>query len=159
MNSGVISSRYARTLLKLTRQTGRGEAVCAQAETVLKNPDALRSITLEEDLEKFVALMARNSRLEFVRPALSTFVRLYRREAGIKQVRLVCAVPSAALEEKIRSLIEKKTGCRVLLETVVDPAIEGGFVLEIDDTRLDASVRGQLERIRRAFVASNSVKL
>lgn len=159
MNSGVISSRYARTLLKLTRETGRGEAVCAQADAILKNPDSLQSMALEEDLGKFVALMARNSRLEFVRPALSTFVRLYRREAGIRLVRLASAVPSAALEERIRSLIEEKTGCRVLLETRVDPALEGGFVLEIDDARLDASVRGQLERIRRAFVTSNSITL
>jgi len=158
MNSGVISSRYARTLLKLTRETGRGEEVCAQADAILKNPDALSSIDLEEDLGKFVALMARNSRLEFVRPALSTFVRLYRREAGIIPVRLLTAAPSGDLDEKIRLLIGKKTGCRVLLETRVDPSIEGGFVLEMDDTRLDASVRGQLERIRRALVMSNSVK-
>ena len=37
-----------------------------------------------------------------------------------------------------------------------DPEIIGGFVLEIDDMRLDASVKGQLQRIRKELVDNNN---
>ena len=52
--------------------------------------------------------------------------------------------------------LEKQLGCEVLLETSVDPDLVGGFTLEVGDYLLDASVRRQIETIRRQFVISNN---
>jgi F-type H+-transporting ATPase subunit delta len=38
----------------------------------------------------------------------------------------------------------------------VDPDLIGGFVFELDGRRLDASVRSQLDRIRRQLVDESS---
>jgi len=59
------------------------------------------------------------------------------------------------LENKIRSLIESKTGKTLQLTTEVDETLIGGFVLEVEDKLLDASVSRQLERIRSQFVERN----
>ena len=60
-----------------------------------------------------------------------------------------------ALEDKLKALIESSTGKTLLLVTEVDQSLIGGFVLEVEDKLLDASVSRQLERIRAQFVERN----
>lgn len=59
------------------------------------------------------------------------------------------------LESRLRELIGKETGCELLLETKVDPSLIGGFVFEVEDMILDASVSRQLDFIRRQFIEKN----
>lgn len=59
------------------------------------------------------------------------------------------------LESRLRDLIEKQTGCRLILKTEVNPSLIGGFVFEVEDTVLDASVSRQLDIIRRQFMEKN----
>jgi F-type H+-transporting ATPase subunit delta len=49
--------------------------------------------------------------------------------------------------KRIESIIDKE----LEMETEVDPDIIGGFLLYLDDHRLDASVSGKLNRIRSAL--------
>lgn len=60
-----------------------------------------------------------------------------------------------SLESRLRELIGKETGCELLLETKVDPSLIGGFVFEVEDMILDASVSRQLDFIRRQFIEKN----
>ena len=60
-----------------------------------------------------------------------------------------------SLESRLRELIGKETGCELLLETKVDPSLIGGFVFEVEDMILDASVSRQLDIIRRQFIEKN----
>ena len=50
----------------------------------------------------------------------------------------------------------ENSGLRVVLETSVNPDIIGGFVFEIDDYILDASVRSSIEKIRRELIEKNN---
>lgn len=155
MNTGIISSRYARALLKFVNETGRGEQVCAQVQALLGNPDSPPD-PLEPDLEKFIALLVRNSRMDLVRFIFTTFVRMYRESAGIVTAHLTTVIPAPQVEEKLHSLLESRTGCRVILDSSVDPSLIGGFTLEVGDYMLDASVSRQIETIRRQFEMNNS---
>ena len=155
MNTGVISSRYARALLKYSLQTGRGEEVFAQVRRILKDPDALSSMDLEDNLSRFIELLSRHGRMEYVRLVFASFVRMYCDTAGIRIVHLKTAVPSPGLEEKLRAELSRKTGCRILMETELDPELIGGFVFEISGRRLDASVRHRLDSIGRQFTETN----
>ncbi len=64
-------------------------------------------------------------------------------------------VEAPTLESRLRDLIEKKTGCKLILKTEVNPSLIGGFVFEVEDTVLDASVTRQLDIIRRQFIEKN----
>lgn len=150
MNTGVISSRYAKALLLLTRESGRGEQVFAQARALLKNPEKVPA-PLEEDLRKLVLLVNRNGRGWCMRFILNDFVRLYCESTGTQLVRLVSAVESPGLYDRVSRLL----GDKVYIDTEVDPDLEGGFVLVVGDRMVDASVKGQLERIRRELSAKN----
>lgn len=154
MNSGIISSRYARALLKLVDETGRGDAVYAQVVGILSDP-ASTPVALEPELQQFIELLVRNGRLEYARQMLITFTRMYNVSRGRRVAHLVTAVPAGAMEQKIKDILETKLHSQIIMESEVDPAIEGGFMLRVDDYLLDASVKGQLDRIRRQFMDKN----
>lgn len=80
-----------------------------------------------------------------------------RQVGGLAGPRLVSSAEPQrlTLESRLRDLIEKQTGCRLILKTEVNPSLIGGFVFEVEDTVLDASVSRQLDIIRRQFMEKN----
>ena len=155
MNTGIISSRYATALLRYVEETGGGERVCAQVHRLLDHPEQNPG-PLEPELDRFVRLLVSNGRLEDVRLMLRSFLSMYYRSRGVRVARLTTAVAAPGLEQKIRALLEKQLGGEVRVESSVDPDLIGGFTLEVDDHLLDASVRRQVETIRRQFVIQNN---
>ena len=148
MNTGAISKRYAKALLELSRESGRGGQDCSQALALLEHPEA-KPAKLEEDIQRLVELLIRNGRMPYVKFILRSFVDLYRKENGIVEVRLTMAAPSPALEEKLRQILASAIDGTILFTSKVDPDLIGGFVLEVDDRQLNASAKSQLEKIRR----------
>lgn len=134
---------------------------------------ALTSDTISPDLRKFIGLLIRNGRIGDVRLIFTTFVTEYYRARHIKRAKLVVADPALlnpeptpsdrelaeplrpTLDVRLRDLIEKQTGCKLILKTEVNPSLIGGFVFEVEDTVLDASVSRQLDVIRRQFIEKN----
>lgn len=134
--------------------------------------------SMAQELHKFLELLIRNGRIGDVRLVLTTFVTEYYRSRHIKRARLVVADPALldpeptssdpvpvegslrqpqrpALESRLRDLVEKQTGYKLILKTEVNPSLIGGFVFEVEDTVLDASVSRQLDFIRRQFIEKN----
>lgn len=155
MNPGVISSRYAKALLKLVQATGRGDAVYAQVVQILKDPRGLAG-DMEPDLQNFVSLLVENGRVEYVKFIFQSFLRMYDQSKNRKTAHLTTAVPVPGLEERLKTLLEKKTGAEIIFDSNVDPAIIGGFKLMVDDDLLDASVSRQLEELRRQLIEKNN---
>ncbi len=155
MNTGIISTRYAKALLMYVEQTGGGDRVCAQVREILKSPDSIPA-KLEPELERFIALLVRNGRIGDVRFILHSFVSMYYRSQGVSLAKITTSVPAPGLEEELRTLLEGRFGCKLLFETAVDPSLIGGFVVSVDDYVLDASVRSQIETIRRQFIKQNN---
>lgn len=151
MNTGVISTRYARALLLLTQESGRGEEVFSQARALLKDPSMVPQ-PLEPDLTRLVMLLRKNGRERFLRFVLNDFIRLWCKSTGAHLVHLAMAAPDPALPDRIAALI----GGKVYIDTETDPSIEGGFTVILDDMMLDASVRGQIDRIKRQLIERNS---
>lgn len=120
----------------------------------------VEATSLAPELRKFLELLIRNGRIGDVRLTFTTFINEYYRSRHIKRARLVVADPvllnlGSTLESRLRDLIEKQTGCRLILKTEVNPSLIGGFVFEVEDTVLDASVSRQLDIIRRQFMEKN----
>lgn len=139
---------------------------------------------LVPELRKFISLLIRNGRIGDARLVFTTFITEYYRSRHIKRARLVVADSSllssaaepveapeeasaqeslrqaqrpeaSSLATRLREVIENQTGCKLLLKTEVDPALIGGFVFEVDDLLLDASVSRQIDIIRRQFIEKN----
>lgn len=60
--------------------------------------------------------------------------------------------PTPAEQSDLQRSLEQRTGEQVNLTVQVDPAILGGVVVRMQDTIIDGSVRGTLERLREQLL-------
>ena len=182
MNRSIVISRYGLTLVKYVRATGQGEIVCAQAEALEKAissvPDLRRMVTAADDVVKpaeklklletalggqmspemrrFLTLLNDNGRMNLLEDILRDFLNIYRRSIGVRKAHLTTVgQPSERLLQRLREVVKQKTGDDVIIEVSVDPSIVGGFVFDLDEYLMDASVKHQLDLIREEFIERN----
>ena len=172
MDIGVISVRYARALLKSATDAKIEDAVYTEMQQLAKsyvevpqlrftidNPmlskDKKEALLLTaagqkpSDLTKaFVQLVLKEDRESVMQFIANSYVTLYRQQKNVIRGRLITAAQvSPATEQKMRRMVESKTNGTVEFETEVNPDIIGGFILEYDTYRLDASVKSKLNQV------------
>lgn len=172
MDLGIISVRYARALLKSAMVQKNEEKVYAEMETLSKgyldvpefrtaieNPmltNDKKQIILEtacgndvsELTKKFIALVLKEGREKALQFMAASYITLYRKQKNITRGKLTTATAvSHAVEAKMQQMVESRTQGVVEFNTEVAPEIIGGFILEYDTYRMDASVRAKLHSI------------
>jgi F-type H+-transporting ATPase subunit delta len=169
---------YARALYEAAKDRNRVEAVreeladfveatrdVAELRELLRNPqldprtraDVLEHVLGEADelLCNFVLLLADKGRSGDLDQIEREFERIVESQEGILHVGLTTAYKLS--DEEARELvaqIERASGRTVEATRAVDPNLIGGIVLQVGSHRLDASVRGRLERLRQELVTS-----
>lgn len=176
MDLGVISVRYARALLKSATDLKQEDAVYAEMQLLyqsylqvhelrptIDNPmlaTEKKQMLLEtacgadvSDLtKKFLALVLKAGRANTLQLIAASYVTLYRQQKHITRGKLITATPvSSETEDKMRKMVETKTSGTVEFNTEVDPEIIGGFILEYDTYRMDASVKTKLREVLTAL--------
>ena len=164
MDNGKISVRYARALLHqavgeqcaaevyscLTRLSANYGLAINQFNEVLSNP----MISDEEKLKLLQTAIG-----EPIHPCVVRFLEflialkyqeMYRKANNILRadVTTAMAVDDATLEQ-IRAFVEQSFHCTVDMYAKVDPSLIGGFTLDIEHERMDASVTGQLNKLKK----------
>jgi F-type H+-transporting ATPase subunit delta len=136
-----------------------------ELRAVLRNPqidarakaDVLTAILGDADelIRNFLLLTAEKGRIGDIEEIAREFERLVAREERRLAVELTTAYELSDEEaaELVRQ-IEQASGRKVEATRHVDPSLIGGLVLQTGSLRLDASVRGRLNRLRRELVPS-----
>lgn len=176
MDFGIISTRYAKALLRFAEENGEAERVYGEMEAAaaaFEKVEGLQAALLnpvltdrqKEELlgcvaagavepsmstRRFISLVVKAGRADMMLFIAHSYGTLYRKQRKIVRGRLMVPVAIAPeLEARIRGIVEARTSCSVDFQVEEDAAIGGGFVLEYDTYRLDASVRTQLEKLKR----------
>ena len=171
MDLGLISVRYARALLKAGIEASVSDRVYSDMLTVLEsyakvpqlkatidNPMLSRQ---QKDLliaaaggapceltRTFFGLVLKEGRERIMQFIANSFITLYRKHNNLISAKLTTATTlDSQTEAKLRRLVESKTNGTVEFKTDVKPELIGGFVLEYDTYRMDASVKSQLNTI------------
>ena len=172
MDIGVISVRYARALLKSATDQKLEEKVYQEMMTIAKsylevpqlrqtidNPmlskDKKQMLLLTAVGEKpseltksFIQLVLKEDRENVMQFMANSYITLFRKQKNVIRGKLTTATRvSAQTEQKMRQMVESKTNGTVEFETEVNPDIIGGFILEYDTFRMDASVKAKLNSI------------
>ena len=185
MDIGVIAKRYARALLRYAVESGAEDVVHdeirqfildygavpqlrevlhdpllspAEKERILCQAATRGPEPLSPVFGRFAALVVAHHREAFMLFIAHSYVDLYRRHKGIRTARLTTAVPvSDAVRRRLVDWAAATAGpgVELRLETDVNPDLLGGFVFQIDDRRLDASVASQFEQIKKQFIEKN----
>ena len=172
MDLGVISVRYARALIKSATALKVEDQVYKEMLTLyqsfLKVHDLKYTIDnpmLGKDKKthlletamggkpselrrKFIALVLKEDRESTLQLMAASYISLYRQQKNITSGILTTAVPvSSAIEQRMQKLVESRTNGTVEFKTETDPDIIGGFILEYDTYRMDASVKTMLRTV------------
>ena len=172
----VAHRMYARALFEAAQETGRlsetheelGDFVAAVREVpelrrLLENPQldpqakrgALGELLADSGdlLRNYLLLLVEKGRESEIEHIAAEFDELVARAEGRISVELTTAVELSDDEAgRIVGQIERSAGRTVEATRKVDPALIGGIVLQAGSLRLDASVRGRLERLRHELV-------
>ena len=107
------------------------------------------------DTRKLIDLLGKKDRLNLLPDISKAFNELYKQHKGIREAQVITAVPlTDDLKNKILQQIKDLTGSReIKLTNEVDPDIIGGFILNMDDLRYDASISGKLAKIKQKLLA------
>ena len=169
----VVHRTYARALYEAARDRDRVTTLreeladfvqsmhdVPELRAVLENPQvdrrakaaALESLLADGDelLRNFLRLLAEKGRIGELDELQREFERLVAAAEGQLDVELTTAYDLSEEESNaIVDQIARASGRRVRATRSVDPALIGGLVLQVGSRRVDASVRGRLERLRR----------
>ncbi|MBQ8061537.1 MAG: ATP synthase F1 subunit delta [Bacteroidales bacterium] len=158
-----ILSNALDAMPDLRRAIGDSKSVSAESKVSLFEAvlGEMPNTVMAPELRKFIELLIRNGRIADCRLVFNSFVSMYYKSRGIVRGRLILPFPAESsasardLEASLKDMIASKTGKKLLLKTEVDDSLIGGFVLEVEDQLLDASVSHQLEIIKRQFIERN----
>ena len=171
-----VHRTYARALFDAAKENGRLAEVhnelsdfaaavrdVPELRTVLRNPELdqqtkagiVADLLGEADqlVRNFLRLAAEKGRIGEIEEIAREFDRLLAAEERRLDVELTTAYDLSDDEASgILQQIEKASGRKVEASRKVDPNLIGGFVLQAGSMRVDASVRGRIERLRHELV-------
>jgi F-type H+-transporting ATPase subunit delta len=111
----------------------------------------------DELVANFLRLLAEKGRAPEIHEMVAEFEALVAAEERILDVELTTAHELTDEEfGRILGRIEQASGRKVQAERHVNPDLIGGIVLQAGSMRLDASVRGRLERLRHDLTHARS---
>jgi F-type H+-transporting ATPase subunit delta len=174
-----VDRSYAKALFALAQERGQADAIAREldraAEVFSREPelsallsrpwitatvkrDAAAQVAARLELgaltRDFLALVAARGRAERVPSIAAAYRGLVDDAAGRVRARVraplaLAADERTALAGRLSRVLEGK---QVVLEEMVDGALLGGFVAEIGSLLVDASLDGQLARLRERLV-------
>jgi F-type H+-transporting ATPase subunit delta len=101
-------------------------------------------------LDNFVKVLAENNDLRLFNEIADEFHKLELNKKGIKQVEITSAHPiNKENEHAIIEQLNKLVKGDLELKQKVDENIIGGVVVQVDDKMLDASVKNNLEQLKK----------
>jgi F-type H+-transporting ATPase subunit delta len=178
MNDSKISVRYARALFQTALEKNLLDKVnqdmillseiCKSPETKeflgspvippSKKEDILHKMlggNVEKITLSLIDLIVKNGRESYLPSIARDFIHDTKKFRGITDSVLTTAVKvDAKVRKQIIDLISSVFMTNVELKETIDPEIVGGFILQVDDSYIDASIKNKLRKIKKELIGS-----
>lgn len=179
MKTTRAASRYAKALLDLAVELNQQKNVYADAQDVLKTIEDSRElrvflmspvvkyrqkqVVLTEIFGKsvcqltmhFILLITQQGREAALEQIFESYITQYKASKNILDATIkVSTQVSDADLAGIKAKLEAKLGKTIDLKTTVDSSLIGGYVIEMDNYRLDASIAGDLNKLKRELITT-----
>jgi len=166
--------RYAKALLDLAIEKGLVEQVHTDMQLFAETCEANRSLInllhspivphhkkyaiLKEIFQSRVdpvtfsifEIITRKNREEILYEVAKDFHAIYNVYKGIQEAQVETTFPiDETLRGQFKEIVRQATGKQVELKEKINPALIGGFVLNIGDRQIDESVKGKLQRLQQ----------
>lgn len=180
MNQGLIPRRYAKALYKVCLErdcAGRCYTLTSTLassfddtpglQSTVANPfvpmaDKVKLLTAaagataaDTTFADFLKLLVKNRRIDIAGDIARAYTAVYRQANHIYRVEVVSAVPmDPAALDRIRQIVDSRLpeNSSTEFSSRIDPSLVGGFIVNINNERLDASVSNQLKELRLSLL-------
>ncbi len=178
MRQTKVAQRYAKAIFDLAVETSKLEEVKNDFELIqsVQNKDlhlilmspivkgekkiaifeAVFSKHIQPITSSFFKLIFSKGRSVAINDIINAFIEKYRIQKGIKLVELTTAVEvSKEIQGNISEVLKENSllkGKSIELKTKVDSSIIGGLIVQVDDKLFDASIRHDLQVIKKQFI-------
>jgi len=173
MNESKISVRYSKALFELAKErgvvkkvrddmkfilelSGHSEVKDMFASPVIGNSvkrSALMALVkgkVHDITISLILLSVDNNRESFLPGIARCYIDRADKHNGITKASLTTATQvSDPVLRRVSKLIEERFNTKVEFEEKEDTGIGGGFILKVEDSYIDASIRTQLRRIKK----------
>jgi len=170
----ILARRYAKALFAVGKEEGKYEdynqTLQGVAGLYVSHPEVVDALTnplypldirqkvmagmvesmgVEKIMANFLNLLVEKKRAAILPEVAEEFQAMVDSEKNVSHGSVVSAIElSDALQDKVRAALEKLTGKKVELTTIVDPSIIGGIIAKVGDLELDGSIRTQLAGLK-----------
>lgn len=184
MRQTKVAQRYAKALFDLALETGKVEEIKNDLDTIngVKHPelqillvspvitgekktsvfDAVFASHIQPLTTSFFKLVFTKGRSVAIKEIVSAFMNMYRIHKGIQVVELTTAIPlSEETRNSVKAILQQNVmllNKTIELNEHVDASLIGGMVVQVDDKLFDASIRHDLQFIKRQFVKNMYVQ-
>jgi F-type H+-transporting ATPase subunit delta len=183
MNNPRLANRYAKSLVDIATEQNQLDAVQADMKLLKSicksNPDfvaVLVSPVIKGDKKSkiieavtagkvsglssaFINLLVNKGRENSLPQIIDAYITQYNKLKNIHRIKVTTAVPmDADLRNKILAKV-KADGLNgdIEIETAVKDELIGGFVLETENTLIDASILRDLKDVKRQFLNNDYI--
>ena len=179
MDNGLIPRRYAKALYKYALEKGETKEIYdlskhviaafqknTELQKILSNPfipnedkkELLLAAAGEDPNEiygQFIDLILLQKRVGYAYAMMLAYRDIYRKENHISQAKITTA---SELDEsrmkKLKDLVKSAfKDAELEFQEAVDPNLIGGFVIDVDSVRMDASLSNELEQLRQTLLS------
>jgi len=177
MKTTRAASRYAKALLELATELKQQDMVYADVQDTLKSIENSRdlrvflmspvvkykqkqavlrqifSASVSQITLHFILLITQHGREQSLPQIFESYLLQYKAGKNIldASIKVSTAVSTAELAG-IKAKLEAKLGKTIDLTTEVDETLIGGYVIEMLNYRLDASIAGGLNKMKRELI-------
>lgn len=177
MSSRKVAIKYAQSLLDLAVEQNNVDVVVRDANFVLEvlksNTNLIRTLQspiiksllkqsildeifvnkVSESFISFIRFVVQKGRESILEEILISFDQLKNVKLGIAKVNLTTSLEVDDNQlEKIKTTLEGLLSKKVTFDKIIDASIIGGFVAQVDDKIYDASIKNQLELMKKQLV-------
>lgn len=172
-----LSQTYGNSLYALSKDEGMADEIFSDIKMIVRlfneNPDYLKILNtkfipkdellkiLNEDFSdrinkytlNFIKLLCEKHLISHIDECLKAYEILYNKDNKIEIINVTTAKPlDDILEKKIIERMETKTGKKILLKKHIDEKCIGGIIIDMEDVRIDSSVKSQLSKLKKDLI-------
>ena len=176
MDRGIISNRYAKAIFQYAMERKEENRLRGELEImseqffavpmltkVLDDPTVSPAVKIDvltnaagknvsDTCKQVIRLIVKNGRARYMQSIALMYDKVFRKAKNRVIMKLTTTEPASNnIENKLVDLV-KYNKEQVDFAAKTDEDIIGGFILEIEDLRLDASIRNQLNQLRLELI-------
>ena len=176
MDAGIISHRYAKAIYQFAFKYNEEDLLRKELKNLseqflavsglqksLNDPTISSSVKIDllttavgkeisDTYKKVIRLIVKNKRAHYMKSIALMYDTVYRKAKSMVIMKLVTTEPASnEVKNKLVDLVKQDID-QVEFITETNADIIGGFILEIEDLRLDACIKNQLNQLRLELI-------